>query len=45
MIWKDWDGYIMFGFLDEFFGLWNDFVIIKLDEDFQSGCEEIDLIN
>lgn len=43
MIRKDWDGYIMSGFSDEFPGSWNDPVIIKLDEDFQSGCEETDL--
>ena len=39
---NDWHGFIMSGFTDEFDGYWNDPIILKLDEDFDSGCEETD---
>lgn len=43
MIKKDWEGYIMSGFTDEFDGSWNDPILVKMDGNFNSGCEEADL--
>ena len=45
MIRKDWDGYIMSGFTDEFPGSWNDPILVKLDNNFESGCSETELTN
>ncbi|MEO1262168.1 MAG: T9SS type A sorting domain-containing protein [Bacteroidota bacterium] len=42
MIRKDWTGYIMSGMTDEFAGSWNDPMLVKLDDDFESGCQETD---
>ena len=42
MIRKDWTGYIMSGMTDEFAGSWNDPILVKLDNDLESGCEETD---
>ena len=42
MIRKDWKGYIMSGMTDEFPGSWNDPILRKLDENFESGCQETD---
>ncbi|MBV6653253.1 MAG: hypothetical protein KI786_05835, partial [Mameliella sp.] len=42
MLRKDWNGYIMSGFTDEYPGSWNDPILVKMDENFQSGCNETD---
>lgn len=42
MIRKDWSGYIMSGMTDEFPGSWNDPILRKLDDNFNSGCQETD---
>lgn len=42
MIRKDRTGYIMSGMTDEFPGSWNDPILRKLSDDFESGCQETD---
>ncbi len=42
MIRKDWTGYIMSGMTDEFPGSWNDPILRKLNDNFESGCQETD---
>jgi hypothetical protein len=45
MIRKDHEGFIMSGFTDEFPGSWNDPILTKLDDNFDSGCNEEELTN
>ncbi len=42
MIREDWNGYILSGFTDEFPGSWSDPILVKLDKDLNSGCQETD---